>query len=47
MSTALNENTVLQLFKSGNAVEIRNGKMFDFYPGLPHMYTHALVKTVY
>ena len=31
MSPALN-------FERSNAVEICNGIMFDFYPGLPHMY---------
>ena len=36
MSPALNESTALQLFECGNAVEIRDGIMFDFYPGLPH-----------
>ena len=24
-------------FKRGNAIEIHNGIMFDFYPGLPHL----------
>ena len=27
----------LQRFKRGNTVELRNGIMFDFYPGLPHI----------
>ena len=38
MSPTLNGSTVLQRFERGNAVEIRNGIMFDFYLGLPHMY---------
>ena len=33
----LNRNTALQHFERGNAIEIRNGIMLDFYPGLPHM----------
>ena len=32
-----NRNSVLQHFESGNAIEIRNGIMFDFYSGLPHI----------
>ena len=39
----LNRSTALQRFKSGNVVEIGNGIMFDFYPGLPHM--HACIHT--
>ena len=37
MSPALNGSFVLQHFERGNAIEIRNGIMFDFYPGLPHI----------
>ena len=37
MSPALNGSVALQRFEHSNAVEIRNGIMFDFYPGLPHM----------
>ena len=37
MSPALKGSSVLQYFEHGNTVEIHNGKMFDFYPGLPHM----------
>ena len=32
-----NESSVLQHFERGDALEIHNGIMFDFYPGLPHM----------
>ena len=39
MSPALNGSTALQRFEHNNAVDIRNGIMFDFYPGLPHVYT--------
>ena len=37
MSPTPNGSSVLQRFECGNAVEIRNGIMFDFYPGLPDM----------
>ena len=33
-----NGSTALQRFGRGNAIEIRNGTMFDFYPGLPYRY---------
>ena len=39
MSPALNESSTLECFERSNASEIRNGIMFDFYPGLPHIYT--------
>ena len=38
MSPALNGSFALQHFECGNAVEMYNGIMIDFYPGLPHMY---------
>ena len=38
MSPTLNGSTALQRFERGNAVEIHNGIMFDFYLGLPHLY---------
>ena len=41
MSPALNISSALQLFERSNAIEIRNGIMFDFYPGLPHMHHSA------
>ena len=37
MSPALNGSSALQRFEHSNAIEIRNGIMFDFYPGLPHL----------
>ena len=37
MSPTLNGSSALQHFECGNAVELRNGRMFDFYPGLPHL----------
>ena len=36
MGPALNESSTLERFERSNASEIRNGIMFDFYPGLPH-----------
>jgi len=35
MSSALNGSSALQHFERSNAIEIQNGIMFDFYPGLP------------
>ena len=37
MSPTHNGSTVFQHFERGNVIEIHNGTMFDFYPGLPHM----------
>ena len=37
MSPALNESSTLEHFEHSNASEIRNGIMFDFYPGLPQL----------
>ena len=37
MSPALNASFALQCFKCSNAIELHNGIMFDFYPGLPHV----------
>ena len=36
MNRTLNGNSVLEHYKCGNPIEIRNGIMFDFYLGLPH-----------
>jgi len=41
MSTTLNGSSMLECFERSNAREIRNGIMFDFYPGLSHMYKLA------
>ena len=47
MSPTLNGSSALEFFKRSNAIEIRNGIMLDFYPGLPHMcvswYKHPLL----
>ena len=37
MSPVLNRCSMLEHFEHSNASEIRNGIMFDFYPGLPHI----------
>ena len=37
MSLFLYESSELECFERSNAIEIRNGIMLDFYPGLPHM----------
>ena len=44
MSPALNGSSTLERFEQSNASEIRNGIMFDFYPGLPHMYKYVCNK---
>ena len=41
MGPTPNRSSVLQGFERGNALEIHNGIMFDFYPGLPHMCVHG------
>ena len=40
VSPALNRSSTLERFERSNASEIRNGIMFDFYPGhrLPHIH---------
>ena len=37
MGPTLNGSSALQRFECGNALEICNGIMFDFYLGLPHV----------
>ena len=37
MSLVLYESSELECFERSNAIEIHNGIMLDFYPGLPHM----------
>jgi len=41
MSPALNRSSLLERFERSNAIEICNGIMFDFYPGLPHIAVHV------
>ena len=43
---AFNGSTVLQYFEHGNTVKIRNGIIFDFYLGLPHIRTGGLSKSM-
>ena len=38
MSPTLNGSSALQRFEHGNAVEVRNRIMFNFYLGLPQMF---------
>ena len=38
MSPALNRSSLSQHIKRDNTIEIRNGILFDFYLGLPHMF---------
>ena len=46
MSPALNESSMLEHFERSNASEMHNGIMFDFYPGLPHMYIQVHTSVV-
>ena len=39
MSPALNGSSTIRRFKHSNAIEIREGIIFDFYTGLPHIVT--------
>ena len=39
MSPTLNGSSVIRRFKGSDAIEICNGITFDFYMGLPHVYT--------
>ena len=39
MGPTPNGSSALQRFERSNALEIRNRIMFNFYPGLPHMYS--------
>ena len=43
MSPTLNGSSALQRFERSNTVEISNGIMFDFYPGLPQLLTCELI----
>ena len=46
-SPSLNGSSTLEHFKRSNAIEIRNGIMFDFYPGLPHMAYKTQYRLIY
>ena len=43
MSPALNGSSTLEHFERSNASEIRNGILFDFYPGLPHVIVSGFI----
>ena len=43
MSPALNGSSVIRRFKCSNVIEIYNGITFDFYTGLPHINTRAMM----
>ena len=47
MSPTRNGSTMIQRFKGDNAIEIRNGIMFDFYLGLAHMVLQNLYMQMY
>ena len=42
MSPALSRGLALWHVKLGDALELPDGIIFDFYPGLPHMYSIML-----
>ena len=42
MSPALNGSSPIRRFEGSDAIEIRNGIIFDFYTELPHMYGYHL-----
>ena len=39
MSPTLNGSSALEHYERGNVIEICNGIMFNFYPGLPQLYS--------
>ena len=39
MSPALNKSAAIWRFKGSNAIKIYDGITFDFYTGLPHVFT--------
>ena len=43
MSPTLSGSSALQRVKLGDALKIRNGILFDFYLGLPHMYAEHVL----
>ena len=47
MSPALNGSSEIQRFEHAYAIEIRDGIMFVFYPGLPHVVLPAIPFTAY
>ena len=47
MSLTLSGSSALQRVKLGDALEIRNGIIFNFYSGLPHLYFEQVLKTKY
>ena len=47
MSPALNGNSAIRHFKHSDAIEIRDGIIFDFYMGLSHMYVYIISLSVY
>ena len=44
MSPTLNGSSVLERFKCSSVIEIRNGVMFNFYPGLRTDATAILIQ---
>ena len=46
MSPTLNKRSALKCFKCSNVIEIWNWKLFNFYPGLPHVHSHFFKYTL-
>ena len=46
MSSTLNRSSALEHFERGNANEIRNRIMFDFYTGLPQVINFLIMPLI-
>ena len=42
MSPTLNRSSAIRHFEGSDEIKIRDGITFDFYMGLPHMYSHII-----
>ena len=42
MSPTLNGSSAIRRFEGSDEIKIRDGITFDFYTGLPHMYSHII-----
>ena len=47
MSPTLNGSSALEDFERSNAIELRNGIVFNFYPGLPHVHIVAHIVALF
>ena len=44
LSPALNGSSEIRHFERSDTIELRNGTIFDFYTGLPHMLQYVLLR---